>query len=80
MKYNNIIKENKLSALTDRINELSRKSKTVGLTDEEKAEQARLRDEFRAIFRRNFGLQLENTKFVDENGNEVHVPKKQKKD
>jgi uncharacterized protein YnzC (UPF0291/DUF896 family) len=69
-----------MSALTDRINELSRKSKTVGLTDEEKAEQARLRDEFRAIFRRNFGLQLENTKFVDENGNEVHVPKKQKKD
>jgi uncharacterized protein YnzC (UPF0291/DUF896 family) len=80
VKYNNIIKENKMSALTDRINELSRKSKTVGLTDEEKAEQARLRDEFRAIFRRNFGLQLENTKFVDENGNEVHVPKKQKKD
>ena len=69
-----------MSALTHRINELSRKSKTVGLTDEEKAEQARLRDEFRAIFRRNFGLQLENTKFVDENGNEVHVPKKQKKD
>ena len=69
-----------MSALTARINELSRKSKTVGLTDEEKAEQARLRDEFRAIFRRNFGLQLENTKFVDENGNEVHVPKKQKKD
>ena len=69
-----------MSALTDRINELSRKSKTVGLTDEEKAEQARLRDEFRAIFRRNFGLQLENTKFVDENGNEIHVPKKQKQD
>ena len=69
-----------MSALTDRINELSRKAKTVGLTEEEKAEQARLRDEFRAIFRRNFGLQLENTKFVDENGNEIHVPKKQKKD
>ena len=69
-----------MSALTDRINELSRKSKTVGLTEEEKAEQARLRDEFRAIFRRNFGLQLENTKFVDENGNEIHEPKKQKKD
>ena len=66
-----------MSALTDRINELSRKSKTVGLTDEEKAEQARLRDEFRAIFRRNFGLQLENTNFVDENGNEVHGPKTQ---
>ena len=30
----------------------------------EKLEQAKLRDEFRAIFRRNFGLQLENTTFV----------------
>ena len=64
-----------------RINFLYHKSKSPeGLTEEEKAEQARLRDEFRAIFRRNFGLQLDNTKFVDENGNEVHVPKKQKKD
>ena len=51
-----------MSALTDRINELSRKEKTVGLTPDEKAEQARLRDEFRAIFRKNFGLQLENIK------------------
>ena len=65
-----------MSALTDRINELSRKSKTVGLTEEEKAEQARLR----AIFRRNFGLQLENTTFVDEKGNVINVPKKEKKD
>ena len=47
---------------------------------EEKAEQARLRDEFRAAFRRNFGLQLENTTFVDEKGNVINVPKKQKKD
>ena len=51
-----------MSALTDRINELSRKEKTVGLTPDEKAEQARLRDEFRAIFRKNFELQLENIK------------------
>ena len=65
-----------MSALTDRINELSRKSKTVGLTEEEKAEQARLRDEFRAIFRRNFGLQLENTTCVDENGNVIKHKKK----
>ena len=31
-----------------RINELYRKSKTVGLTDEEIFEQKRLRDEYRA--------------------------------
>lgn len=58
-----------MSELTDRINFLARKSKTEGLTDEEKIEQARLRDEFRTAFRRNFGLQLENTTFVDEKGN-----------
>lgn len=53
-----------MSALTDRINELARKEKTVGLTAEEKAEQAKLREEFRAAFRRNFALQLENTEIV----------------
>ena len=50
-----------MSARTDRINELARKQKSVGLTEEEKAEQARLRAEFRAIFRANFALQLDNT-------------------
>ena len=52
-----------MSALTDRINELARKEKTVGLTPDEKAEQARLREQFRAAFRKNFALQLENTEF-----------------
>ena len=37
-----------MSERTDRINELYHKSKTVGLTEEEKAEQKKLRDEFRA--------------------------------
>lgn len=50
-----------MSSRTDRINELAKKEKTVGLTDEEKAEQKRLRDEFRAEFRKNLALQLENT-------------------
>lgn len=50
-----------MSARTDRINELAKKEKTVGLTDEEKAEQKRLRDEFRAEFRKNLAIQLENT-------------------
>ena len=50
-----------MSARTDRINELARKQKSVGMTEEEKAEQARLRAEFRAIFRANFALQLDNT-------------------
>lgn len=55
--------------LIDRINELARKSKTVGLTDEEKAEQKTLRDAYRAAFRRNLQSQLDNTYIVDEKGN-----------
>ncbi len=61
----------------DRINELARKSKTEGLTPEEKEEQARLRQEYIALFRRNVRQQLENVVYVDENGNEVPLKKKQ---
>lgn len=57
-----------MSALTDRINELARKEKTVGLTAEEKAEQAKLREQFRAAFRKNFAAQLENTEIVVADG------------
>ena len=57
-----------MSALTDRINELARKEKTVGLTVEEKAEQAKLREQFRAAFRKNFAAQLENTEIVVADG------------
>ena len=52
--------------LTKRINELARKAKTVGLTDEEKVEQNLLRQEFLIKFRANFKAQLDNIEFVDE--------------
>ena len=45
----------------DRINELARKSKVEPLTDEEKAEQKELRDEYILEFRRSFGGILDNT-------------------
>lgn len=51
-----------MSELTDRINFLARKEKAEGLTDEEKAEQAVLRDEFREKFRANFKSQLDGIK------------------
>ena len=54
-----------------RINELSHKSKAEGLTDEEKAEQKKLREEYVAAIKGNIRSQLENTKVVDENGNKV---------
>ncbi|GAE88431.1 DUF896 domain-containing protein [Acetivibrio straminisolvens] len=55
--------------LINRINELSRKSKTVGLTDEEKEEQQRLRQEYLKIFRNNFKATLDSVVIVDKDGN-----------
>lgn len=55
----------------DRINELARKSKGQGLTDEEKNEQQILRKEYIAKFRENFIGQLENIKFVEDIEEEV---------
>lgn len=60
LKIRKVLKMEEQTALTKRINELARKSKAEGLTEEEKAEQARLRQEFLAKFRANFRAQLEN--------------------
>lgn len=50
----------------NRINELARKSRTPeGLTEEEKAEQAVLRQEYRDGVKRNLTGQLDNIEFVD---------------
>lgn len=56
-------------AALDRINELARKSKTVGLNDTERAEQSKLRREYREAFRRSLIGTLEHTVIVDEKGN-----------
>ena len=48
-----------------RISELSRKQRTIGLSDEEKAEQKQLRDEYIADIRRNFRQTLESVEFED---------------
>ncbi len=62
-----------------RINELARKSKTEeGLTEEEKAEQAILRNDYVNSVRANLISQLENTYIVDENGNKKKVERKKK--
>lgn len=53
-------------AKIDRINALAKKSKTVGLTPEEKEEQAILRKEFLEDFRARFKQQLDFIEFVDE--------------
>ncbi|AYZ04888.1 DUF896 family protein [Streptococcus sp. FDAARGOS_520] len=54
-----------------RINELSKKEKTVGLTGEEKVEQAKLREEYIEGFRRSVRHHVEGIKLVDDEGNDV---------
>ena len=63
----------------DRINELAKKSKTEGLTADEKVEQAQLRSEYIAAFKASLVSSLENTYMVDEKGNKTKVQKKKRK-
>lgn len=51
-----------------RINELARKSKAEGLTAEEKAEQAALRQRYVASVRDNLRAQLDNTYVLGADG------------
>ncbi len=63
----------------DRINELAKKMKCVGLTEEEKAEQAVLRREYIDSFKRSLTGQLDNMYIVDEKGNKTKVERKIKR-
>ena len=54
----------------DRINELARKMRTIGLTIEEKAEQQDLRDEYRRSVVNNLRSQLDNIEIVDKDKTE----------
>lgn len=63
--------------LIKRINELSRKSKTEGLTPEEKKEQTKLRNEYRAKVVGNLSSQLEGLKIKHPDGMITDVKKKQ---
>lgn len=59
----------------DRINELARKSKTTKLTEDEKAEQTKLRNEYREAFRRSLSSQLDNTYIMTPDGQKRKVGK-----
>ncbi len=59
-----------------RINELAAISRERELTQKEKEEQARLRKEYLAAFRKNMRAQLDNTYFVDKDGNETPLKRK----
>lgn len=62
----------------DRINTLAHKAKSVGLTEDEKKEQAVLRREYIDSVKASLVGQLENTYIVDEKGNKRKVEKKKK--
>ena len=59
-----------------RLNELALKKKTIGLTEEEKQEQAMLRQEYLAAIRASLEAQLDNVYYVDDNGTEQKLKKK----
>ena len=59
-----------------RINELARKSKTEGLTEAELREQALLRKEFIADFRRNLRSQLDNIDIQEADGSITNLGEK----
>ena len=57
----------------DRINALYHKSKAEGLTDEETAEQAKLRAEYVASIRNNLRSQLDNISIQEPDGSVVNL-------
>jgi len=63
-------------SLIEKINYLAKKAKTEGLTEEEKKEQQKLRNEYLENFRKNMRNVLDNVYIKDENGNEEKLKKK----
>ncbi|MBL7565339.1 DUF896 domain-containing protein [Staphylococcus saccharolyticus] len=62
----------------ERINELAKKKREQGLTNEEAKEQSKLRKQYLDSFRKGFKQQLESTKVIDTEGNDV-TPEKLKR-
>lgn len=60
----------------DRINELYHKSQAVGLTEEEKEEQARLRQEYIAAIRGSLRNNLNNISIKEPDGSITDLGKK----
>ena len=60
----------------DRINTLAHKAKSVGLTEEEKKEQAELRQEYLAAVRQNLKVQLNNIDVKEKDGSVTNLGEK----
>lgn len=61
----------------NRINELARKQKAEGLTDEERKEQAALRREYIEGYKKSLMAQLDNMYIVEPDGTKKKVVPKQ---
>ena len=59
-----------------RINELARKQKAEGLTEEDKAEQLKLRGEYINAYKQSLIAQLENTYILEPDGTKRKVRRK----
>ena len=59
-----------------RINELAHKQKSEGLTEEEKAEQFKLRREYIDAYKQSLIAQLENTYILEPDGTKRKVGRK----
>ena len=64
------------SSKIDRINELYHKSLSVGLTEEEKTEQAALKKEYLAAIRANLRSSLNNISIKEKDGSITDLGKK----
>ncbi|RKW31039.1 MAG: DUF896 domain-containing protein [Lachnoanaerobaculum sp.] len=60
----------------DRINELAIKQKSIGLTEEEKKEQADLRKEYVEAIRESMRANLNNISIVEKDGSVTDLGKK----
>ena len=60
----------------DRINELEIKQKSIGLTEEEKKEQADLRKEYLEAIRESMRANLNNISIVEKDGSVTDLGKK----
>ena len=62
--------------LIARINELAHKAKTVGLTEAEREERTKLRNEYIAAIRMNLRSQLDNIDIQEADGTIVNLGEK----
>ena len=67
-----------MDKLIKRINELYAKSKAEGLSDEEKKEQAELRQKYIQSFRQGVMNTMDNVRIVDKDGNKTKLERSKK--